>query len=76
MGDGRKRSAIDLVRTSSDPNERPDFSERDARCREQGVTAGTDRAEMRIAKNAWFRFATAARRAAFRFRVHGGRHAD
>ena len=37
-----------------------------------GVTIGTDWAEMRIAENAWFRFATEAKRKEFRFRVHGG----
>ena len=67
---------IDLARTSTDPDERADFFEHEAGCRELGVTIGTDWAEMRIAEDAWFRFATAAKRAAFRFRVHGGRHAD
>ena len=67
---------IDLARTSADSDERADFFEHGAGCREHGVTIGTDWAEMRIGKNAWFRFATAAKRAAFRFRVHGGRHAD
>ena len=67
---------IDLARTRTDPDEWTDFIERGAGCREPGVTSGTDWAEMRIAKNAWFRFAAAAKRTAFRFRVHGGRHAD
>jgi hypothetical protein len=67
---------IDLARTSTDPDERADFIERESGCREPGVTIGTDWAEMRIAENAWFRFATAAKGAAFRFRVHGGTHAD
>ena len=63
----------DLARTSTDPDERSDFFEHEAGCRERGVTIGTDWAEMRISENAWFRFARAARRAAARFRVHGGR---
>ena len=65
---------IDLVRTSTDSDERADFFEREAGCREHGVPIGTDWAEMRIAERAWFRFATAAKRAAFGFRVHGGTH--
>jgi len=69
-------SAIDLVRTSTDPDEWADFFEHCAGCHENGITMGTDWAEMRIAENAWFRLATAAKRAAFRFRVHGGTHAD
>ena len=69
-------SVIDLARTSTDPDERADFVKREAGCRERGIAAGTDWAETRIAKNAWFRFATAAKRAAFRFRVHGGRRAN
>ena len=66
---------IDLARMSTDSDERADFFEHAAGRRERGVTIGTDWAEMRIAKNARFRFATVAKRAAFRFRVHGGRHA-
>ena len=62
---------IDLARTSSDPDERANFFEHDAGCRELGVTIGTDWSEMRIGENAWFRFATVAKGAAFRFRVHG-----
>ena len=67
---------IDLARTSPDPDERTDLFEREAGCRELGVATGTDRAEMRIAENAWFRFATEAKRKEFRFRVHGRAHAD
>ena len=67
---------INLARTRSDPDERADFFEHGAGCRELGVATGTDWAEMRIGEDAPFRFATAAKRAAFRFRVHGGRHAD
>ena len=74
--DSPKRSAVDFARTRTDLDERADFFERDAGCRELGVTIGTDWAEMRIGEIAWFRFATAAKRAAFRFRVHGGIHAD
>ena len=39
---------IDLARTSTDPDERADFFEHGAGCREHGVTIGTDWAEMRI----------------------------
>ena len=67
---------IDLARTSTDPDQRADFFERAAGYRKRGVTIRTDRAEMRIAENAWRRFATAAKRVAFRFRVHGGASAD
>ena len=63
---------IDLARTRTDPDDRADFFERTARYRKRGVAIGTNWAEMRIAENAWRRFATAAERAAFRFRVHGG----
>jgi len=45
-------SAIDLARTSTDPDKRPESFEHDAGCRERGVTSGTDWAEMRIAKSA------------------------
>ena len=48
--DGRKRSVVDLARTSTNPDERADFFERGAGCRERGVTIGTDWAEMRIAE--------------------------
>jgi len=65
---------IDLARTRTDPDERTDFFERGAGCREHGITIGTDRAKMGIGENAWFRFAATAKRAASRF--HGGRHAD
>jgi len=44
---------------------RTEFCEHDAGCRELGVRIWTDWAEMRIAKNAWFRFAAAAKRTAF-----------
>ena len=64
---------VDLARASTDPDERAYFFEHEAGCRELSVASGTDWAEMRIAENAWFRFATAAYRAAFRFRVHGGK---
>ena len=67
---------INVARTSTDPDERTDFFEHGAGCGEHGVTIGTDWAEMRIGEDAWCRFATAAKRAAFRFRVHGGTHAD
>ena len=43
-------SVLDLARTSTDPDERTDFFERGAGCREHGVTIGTDWAEMRIDK--------------------------
>jgi hypothetical protein len=68
----RQLSVLDLVRTSTNADKRTDFFERGAGCGEHGVTIGTDWAEMRIAENAWFGFATAAKRAEFRFRVHGG----
>ena len=55
---GLSESVIDLARTSTDPPERADFFEREAGCREHGVTIGTDWAKMRIGENAWFRFAT------------------
>ena len=67
---------IGLARTSTDPDERADFFEREPGCREHVITIGTHWPEMRIGENAWFRFATATERAAFGFRVHGGRHAD
>ena len=34
-----KRSVIHLARTSTDPDERADFFERDARCREHRLTS-------------------------------------
>ena len=49
--DGRTRSAIDLARTSINPDDRADFFERGADCRQHGVTIGTDRGGTRIAKN-------------------------
>ena len=48
--DGRKRSAIDLARTSTDPDERADSFKHDAGCREHGVAIRTDWAEMRTPK--------------------------
>jgi len=70
-----ERSVSDIARTSTDPNERADFFERAASYRKSGVAIGTNWAEMRIAEHASLRFAAAAKRAAFRFRIHGGRHA-
>ena len=67
---------INVARTSTDPDERADFFEHGAGCGEHGVTIGTDRPEMRIAENAWFRFATAAKQEAARSRVHGRTYAD
>jgi len=52
----------DLARTSTDPDERTDFFERGAGCREHRVTSGTDWTEMRIGENAWFRFGATAKR--------------
>jgi len=43
---------LDLARTSTDPDERADFIEREARCREFGVTFRTDRTELRIGEDA------------------------
>jgi len=74
--DGPTRSMLDLARISANPDPRADFIEHNAACRERCVATGTHWPEMRIAKNAWFRFPTVANRTAFRFRVHGGRHAD
>ena len=71
-----ERSVIDLARTSTDPDDGANFFEHESGRRETGVTSGTHGTEMRIAKSAWFRFATAAKGATFRFRVHGGTHAD
>ena len=62
---------IGLVRTSTDPDERVDFFERQAGCHERCVTIRTDWAEMRIAEDALRSFAAAAE-PEFRFRVHGG----
>ena len=58
---------IDLARTRTDPDERANFFEHEARCREDCVTIGTDWAEMRIAEDAWVRFAAAAKRVTSRF---------
>ena len=79
--DGAVKTPADQTRATSleqapIPTPRADFFERDAGCREHRVTIGTDWAEMRIAENAWFRFATEAKRKEFRFRVHGRAHAD
>jgi hypothetical protein len=57
-------------------DERADFFERDTGYRKRSVAIRTNWAEMRIAENAWRRFATAANRAGLRFRVHGGASAD
>ena len=40
---GRKRSVIDLARTSTDPDERADFFEREAGCRQARVAIRTNR---------------------------------
>src|SRR4029079_13461176 len=62
--DGPKRSMLDLARTSANPDPRADFIGHNAGCRGHGVATGTHWPEMRIAKNAWFRFATVANRTA------------
>jgi len=59
LSDGRKQLVIDLARTDTDPDERTDFFEHGAGCRELGIAFGTNWAEMRIAEHAWRRFATA-----------------
>lgn len=56
-----ERSVIDLA-ASTDSDERAGFFEHGTGCCELGIAFGTDRAEMRIAENAWRRFATAAKR--------------
>jgi len=71
-----ERSAIDLVRTSTDPDERADLFEHGAGYREGSVTLGADWTEMGIGEMAGGRFTTAAEQMGFSCGLHGGTHAD
>jgi hypothetical protein len=69
---GQRKLPGCFFRRPRKPDERADFFERATGHRKRGVVIRTNWADMRIAENAWRRFATAAKRLTLRFRVHGG----